>query len=295
VEDDPERRQWLNDIGFVWDEQERQWEVAKDALATYKQLHGDLEVPRSFVVPESEEWPEEMWGKKLGATVNRIRSSDYFVRDSQERRQWLEEAGFRFETAHQILVANDEQWEKKVLPAITTYKQVHGDLQVPGEYVVPSSGEWEEALWNMQLGSAVTRIRSNSYFVRDRPDRQKQLNELGFVWDDLARQWEVVKEALAMHKQLLGDMTVKQSFVVPSSEEWPEEAWGMKLGKTVSQIRSSNHFVDGNPERRQWLNDEGFVWAVRASTAEIIREAAVHYGRGRDGAVDATAGSASTE
>jgi hypothetical protein len=295
VEDDPERRQWLNDMGFVWDEFERQWEVAKDALATYKQLHGDLEVPYSFVVPESEEWREEMWGTKLGNTVNRIRTANDFVRDSQERRQWLQEAGFRFETADIDQAANDVQWEKKVLPAITTYKQVHGDLQVPKEFVVPSSGEWEEGLWNMRLGRSVDGIRSKSHFVRDRPDREKQLDELGFVWDDLVRQWEVVKEALAIHKRILGTMTVKQRFVVPKGEKWPEKMWGMKLGKTVSHIRSSNTFVDGNPERKQWLDDEGFVWAVRASTAEIIREAAVHYGRGRHGAVDATAGSASTE
>jgi hypothetical protein len=111
----------------------------------------------------------------------------------------------------------------------------------------------------------------------------------------MERQWEVVKGALAMQKQLLGEMTVKQRFVVPSSVEWPEEAWGMKLGKTVSHIRSSNHFVDGNPERRQWLDDEGFVWKLMAGTTERTREAAVHYGRGRDGAGDATAGSTSTE
>ena len=76
----------------------------------------------------------------------------------------------------------------------------------------------------------------------------------------MERQWEVVKEALATYKRKYGDMTVKQRFVVPSSEEWPEEAWGMTLGVTVSQIRSSNTYVDGNPERRQWLDDEGFVW-----------------------------------
>jgi hypothetical protein len=295
VEDDPERRQWLEDMGLVWDELERTWEVAKEALATYKQLHGDLEVPKSFVVPESEKWREEMWGKKLGNTVSNIRTSGYFVRDSHERRQWLEEAGFRFKTANIGQAANDEQWENKVLPAITTYKQVHGDLQVPQDFVVPSSGEWEEGLWNMQLGRAVDGIRSNSYFVRDRPDRQKQLDELGFVSDEFARQWEVVKETLAMHKRIYGDMTVKQSFVVPKGEEWPEEAWGMKLGLKVKDIRSSNHFVNGNPERRQWLEDEGFVWSLGAGTTERAREAAVHFGRGRVGAVGATSPSSSTE
>jgi hypothetical protein len=147
----------------------------------------------------------------------------------------------------------------------------------------------------MQLGRAVIHIRSKSTFVRDRPDRQKQLEELGFVWDEKERQWDVVKGALATHKRIYGNMTVKQRFVVPSSEEWPEETWGVKLGATVSKIRSANCFVDGNPERRQWLDDEGFVWALRAGITERAREAAVRYGRRRAGAGDATSPSSSTE
>jgi hypothetical protein len=217
------------------------------------------------------------------------------VRDSQERRQWLEEAGFRFETANIDQAANDEQWEKKVLPAITTYKQVHGNLQVPYEYVVPLSGEWGEGLWNMRLGAAVNTIRPYSTFVRDRPDQEKQLDDLGFVWDEFARQWEVVKEALATYKRLYRHMEVKQRFVVPESAKWPAEMWGMKLGATVSSIRSSNHFVDGNPERRQWLDDEGFAWVLGASTTERIREAALYYSRERVGAGDATHQSSSSE
>jgi hypothetical protein len=69
----------------------------------------------------------------------------------------------------------------------------------------------------------------------------------------------------------------------------------MNLGVTVSQMRSSNHFVDGNSERRQWLDDESSVWKLMPGNTERTREAAVHYGRGRDGAGDATAGSTSTE
>jgi hypothetical protein len=48
----------------------------------------------------------------------------------------------------------------------------------------------------MRLGNAVNRIRTSSTFVRDRPDREKQLDELGFVWDEKEQQWEVVKDAL---------------------------------------------------------------------------------------------------
>ena len=83
---------------------------------------------------------------------------------------------------------------------------------------------------------------------------------------------------------IYGDMTAPVSFVVPKGEEWPEEAWGMKLGRTVNDIRSSNVFVDGNPERKQWLDDEGFVWVLRAGITERAREAAVRYGRRRAGA-----------
>jgi hypothetical protein len=73
--------------------------------------------------------------------------------------------------------------------------------------------------------------------------------------------------------------------MVPKGEELPEEAWGMKLGETVNQIRSANAFVDGKPERGQWRDDEGYVaWVGRAGPTERAREAAVHYGRRRAGA-----------
>ena len=61
-----------------------------------------------------------MWGRKLGYTVNKIRSSDHLVRGSQERRQWLEESGFRFAVRGGGIdqASNDEKWEHKVLPAM---------------------------------------------------------------------------------------------------------------------------------------------------------------------------------
>ena len=58
----------------------------------------------------------------------------------------------------------------------------------------------------------------------------------------------------------------------------------MKLGETVQHIRWKD-FVRDNPERRQWLDDMGFVWKVRASAVEKNRDAAAHYGRVRRGTV----------
>jgi hypothetical protein len=67
-------------------------------------------------------------------------------------------------------------------------------------------------------------------------------DELGFVWDEFARQWEVVKEALAIH------MTAKQSFAVPKGEERPEDAWGVEPGHAVDNRRPASHFANGDPE-----------------------------------------------
>ena len=86
-------------MGFVWDDLERRWELVRDALAVYKELHGDLEVPNAFVVPSAVPWPAEAWGLKLGHSVGRIRSKEIFVKAQPERRWELDAMGFRWRRA----------------------------------------------------------------------------------------------------------------------------------------------------------------------------------------------------
>ena len=90
------RRAWLDEMGFVWDEYERRWEDARSALTTYKEVHGDLEVTRDFVVPSSAPWAEETWGMRLGSAVRDIRIKGIYLNgeDAAERRAWLDEMGF---------------------------------------------------------------------------------------------------------------------------------------------------------------------------------------------------------
>jgi hypothetical protein len=48
----------LEVMGFVWFRSEWIWEKQiVPGLVAYKAIHGYLEVPKSFVVPSSEEWP----------------------------------------------------------------------------------------------------------------------------------------------------------------------------------------------------------------------------------------------
>jgi hypothetical protein len=128
----------------VFDVLKEKWEATQSALELYLEEHGDLEIPGSYKVPAEEPWLERFWGMGLGKVAQRIRSRGGFLRDNPERKQWLEERGFRFETKESSNVVNDNSWRDRVLPALTTYMDVHGDLNVLRPFVVPSEEPWPE-------------------------------------------------------------------------------------------------------------------------------------------------------
>ena len=98
--------QTLESLQFVWSKDEDRWENGVvPALLQYKELEGDMDVPARFVVPSDGDWPEEMWGERLGGMVAKIRSCGQYVRGDEERRQWLEDNGFEFDM-HKL------SWEK---------------------------------------------------------------------------------------------------------------------------------------------------------------------------------------
>jgi hypothetical protein len=254
-DDKPERKEWLDEMGFVWDDLERRWDIAQTALTMYKEEHGDLNVPHAFVVPSSAPWAEETWGMKLGSIVNTIRSyGQYLSDDKPERKEWLDEMGFVWDE-------HERRWDI-AQTALTMYKEEHGDLNVPHAFVVPSSAPWAEETWGMKLGSIVRDIRSQGHYLSDdKPERKEWLDEMGFVWDDLERRWEVAQTVLTVYKEEHGDLNVPKAFVIPSSAPWAEETWGMALGSAVDKIRSRGDYLrDDKPERKEWLDEMGFRW-----------------------------------
>jgi hypothetical protein len=50
------------------------WDTVKIALETYKKLHGNLSIKIYYVVPsESTDWPDVLWGLKLGEILGNIK------------------------------------------------------------------------------------------------------------------------------------------------------------------------------------------------------------------------------
>jgi hypothetical protein len=83
--DDSSDSSSLNDVRF---------QNIYTALTIYKKLYNDLLVPQPFVVPKDPKWPRDVWGVRLGARVNAIRSQGTFVNNSEKRRKLLTDLGF---------------------------------------------------------------------------------------------------------------------------------------------------------------------------------------------------------
>jgi hypothetical protein len=98
----PEAEGMLNKLGFRMDAKsasnDLRYQKVYDALVRYKDLYGDLLVPQPFTVPEnSDQWPEDVWGLRLGARVNAIRSQGTFVKADPLRKEELDDLGFVWE------------------------------------------------------------------------------------------------------------------------------------------------------------------------------------------------------
>ena len=85
----PERRQRLEELGFVWDQLEQDWQEGLSHLRAYKQREGHCRVPTLFRSAD---------GYRLGSWVSRQRKPfnrrNTKNRLSPEHRQQLEELGF---------------------------------------------------------------------------------------------------------------------------------------------------------------------------------------------------------
>ena len=237
-------RAQLEEMGFSFDSQRavHGWEKVSRALLTYKSLHGDLLVPKDFLIPNSTDWAEDLCYMQLGVTVDSIRNKACWSTHRAE----LEEMGFSFDSQRAV-----HGWEK-VSRALLTYKSLHGDLLVPKDFLIPNSTDWAEDLCYMQLGVTVDSIRNKACWSTHRAE----LEEMGFSFDSqrAGHGWEKVSRALLMYKSLHGDLLVPRSFVIPSGSDWPEDLWGMKLGEAASNIRNKRCYS----QYRAQLEEMGF-------------------------------------
>ena len=207
-------------------------------------------VPEKYIIPnECELWPDEAWNMKLGLTVQNIRLGKAYKTKKSE----LIKMGFDFN------LQKINYSYPTVKPVLERYKAINGDLIVPQKFVVPECDDWPALMWGIRLGSVVQDIRNKSCYK----DRKEELIEIGFDYNPQYRYhtYDAVQSALLQYKAIFGDMNVKSSFIVPQSELWTEDIWGMTLGRYVHLIKKGNKFKD----RKNDLLDIGFDFNVKKS------------------------------
>lgn len=258
------------------------YESTVKALQRYHVAHGDLVMPRRFVVSEnSTDYPSEWRGMDLSSTVYDMEWWQRHVCSHPDRVAELNELGFVWERLQ-------PEWNL-VMEALVTHSQLYGrDAPVPVAFVVPrGDGRWPVSTWGIKLGDCVHRIRSRFDFLRGHPDRVRQLENLGFVWDAGEHAFRVFLGALSRYAKLNDKgsgsvrraLSVPTTFVVPFDHpDWPEALGGYPLGVKCSAVRNKGVYVNKHSERRKALEELGFVFGPNSTIGwlETAHAAAIY-------------------
>ncbi|KAL4108804.1 hypothetical protein PRIC1_000513 [Phytophthora ramorum] len=230
-----ERKQQLDDMGFVWSDAQWKWNMQfVTAMRRYRQLYGHCSVHHTYKVPATDEfWPEVNRGYRLGHAVARVKANLEEQAMTPRAMADLRELNF-FEVGLSFDV-----WREAIMPSLQLYPSLHGDTFIPEEFVVPSEAPWPERAWGMKLGYIVDTMNSRHVFRDEMQTDKQQLKQLGYAWESLFGKWaKELLPALRLYKSKYHHCDVPSWWVVPTTDtSWPKALRGYHLGKQVIRVR----------------------------------------------------------
>jgi Arc/MetJ-type ribon-helix-helix transcriptional regulator len=242
---------------------ELSFESAFAALHAYHNIHGDLVLPRRFVVPVDPTYPQQWHQMDLASVVYSMNWWKLHIKNRPERVSRLSKLGFIWERLQ-------PEWNL-ILEALVTFRAIHNNVLVPYRFVVPrGDSQWPRATWGLPLGSCVYRIRARNDFLRGHHagSRRDQLDGLGFVWDIQEHRFRKFYTVLRHYAQreLSGPYSkngekkiirVPSNYIVPQCKGWPEDLWGYPLGVKSSAVRKGL-YIKHEPRFQIMLAELGF-------------------------------------
>ena len=218
-----EKIKQLDDMGFVWDAEERLWQQGIQKLEEYRSEKGDLLVRRSHVTSD---------GFKLGSWVHSRRTEKSRDKLSKEKIKQLDDMGF-------VWNAEEQKWQQGI-QKLEEYRSEKGDLLVRQSHVT-SDG--------FKLGIWVSCRRTEKSRDKLSKKKIKQLDDMGFVWDAEEHKWQQGIQKLEEYRSEKGDLLVRHSHVTSD---------GFKLGSWVNNRRNRRDKL--SKEKIKQLDDMEFVW-----------------------------------
>jgi hypothetical protein len=223
-----DRVQRLNEIGFVWvwDQNNADWDYAFTNLKIYGEQHGNYSVPRKYQCAN---------GLRLGKWVQHQRDNFRSRKLPADRIQRLNEIGFLWDPFAESWA---EGFEKCV-----AYESRYGDCLIPQRF--KDESDFSLGIWVANQRRA---FKANALS----PDRIKQLDAIGFVWDVLSGDWEEGFSHLKQFSEREGHCRVPKRFKTNG---------GYRLGSWITNQRSTRRKMEAS--RRQRLEAlPGWVWKV---------------------------------
>ena len=217
---------------------ETQWNLQYDKLVELKLKNELRQVPRNYEQDASlDKW---VYAQRNHHTKNKMR---------QDRKEVLDKIGFAWIGGS----VNDNKWHQQY-EKLLEFQRQNGHCRVPHNYEQDAT-----------LGRWVRAQRTRHTNKTTRSDRKELLDDIGFVWkaDRCAahvpgedKKWHQQYEKLLEFQRQNGHCIVRQGYKQDAS-----------LGRWVSKQRVLLANNTLREDRKDLLNDLGFVWKVDSTAA----------------------------
>jgi hypothetical protein len=225
----PDKIKRLEDLGFIWDRLEEQFEKGLQESLLYKASTGNSNTPPSYKTAE---------GFQLGYWQSNQRNKYKKGTISPYRIKRLEEIGFTLENY-------EEQFEEGFTETLL-YKESTGNPNAPANY--KTDGGFLLGIWQSN--------QRKSYREGEiSPDRIRRLKEIGFIWEKLEEQFEEGFTETLHYKESTGN---------PNAPESYKTAEGYHLGTWQNTQKGKYKKGKLSPYRIKRLEDIGFKWEIEA-------------------------------
>jgi superfamily II DNA or RNA helicase len=226
-----ERVSALDQIGMEWDARQANWEDGISAARAYRDTHGHLDVPPSFVTAH---------GFRLGSWIGVRRWRRRQGTLSDDRIRALDALGMTWEPY-------ESDWERGA-QAAQAYREAHGNLRIPTGYVTPDG---------LGLGSWISNQRTQRKAGKLSTERIAILDGLGMVWGVRDMSWEQGISAARSYVAEHGNLDVPINGVTDA---------GFPLGRWLFSRRQDRRLGNRgslSQERIDALDALGMNWTPR--------------------------------
>ena len=253
-----ERKEMLNQIGFVQNVFEFKWMLMYQLAKQYYEHYKNLMIPTIFRTINGYDYDEK--GIRLGSWLNFQRKN--YNGMSEERKKLLKKIDF-------TLNANEAKWQK-MYDLAKQYYNHYGNLAIPHSFKTLNGYEYDED--GVKIGYWFHAQKTN--YARLSIERKKLLDSLGFSFESNEDRWQKMFKLTKTYYEHYDNFLIPSNFKTINGYEYDEN--GLNLGAWVGTQR--NKYNTLSPERKKKLDDIGFVLnGVEARWSEMFRLSKVYY------------------